>query len=303
MAQNKLYGTKDSLTLWNKDTTSITIGGVSFEFDKVYEYNRPDNQIVPDEIVSEINRILAIEPDFITSYTLPDDFNWEWNLTKKDSYGMQGSLIKRISSYFFKYHKIKVSAEILSRIGNLLSKELKTETVVSFDLTNNLERNPDYFYYGNSCWFNAASNGRYLLMDLGGGAVRSLYDLSYPRGRCWYVPVKDNKCIALFNEYGNEALFSYARMLSAVSGLSYRRANLYDTNKSMYINRNGNCYIVGEPEHLTDTDYYTSAVEDKYSYSSYSCEYCNRCFSRNRLKDNYDINYRIGTCLNCGKVD
>lgn len=300
MGRNNLYGTKDSLTLWNKDTTSITIGGFSFEFDKVYEYNRPDNQIVPDEIVSEINRILAIELDFITAYTLPDDFNWEWNLVKKDSYGLQGSLIRRISSYFFKHRGVKISPDLLSRIGNLLSSELKVETVVRFDLTNNLERHPDYFYNGGSCWFSSASNGRYLLMDLGGGAVRSLDNKSYPIGRCWYVPVKDNKCIALFNEYGNDALFSYARMLSAVSGLSYRRANFYDTNRSMYINHNGNCYIVGEPEYLTNTDYLTNAVKDTERYRSYSCECCNKYFSRNRITD-HNTNYRSGTCLNCGK--
>lgn len=310
------YGTENSISLLNKDTKSITIGGYTFEYDKVYRYDRPENQIIAPELQLSIkdqliNFILfsgAVDsngPNFATKdYILPDDFDWNWNLTGKDKYGLQGSLTKRISNYYFKKFKIKISADVMSIIGNKLNKELTSEATVYFDMTNNLERGRDYFYNGSSCWFGSASNGRYFLMDFGGGAIRLLSDEkegSFPVGRCWFCPILDGKALVLFNEYGQAGLFSYARMLANISGLSYKRIVLHDTGDLVYLNHYDNNYIIGPVDIISDSDYNLPYPKVKSDYHSYVCTKCARYYSRNRILANtVDTYYYQGLCVNCG---
>lgn len=228
---------------------SVTIGTFTFEAGKQYHYNGTANKsnVLSQDAIDDCMYIL----DRYYTVGLPKDFCWEFELTdKKDKYGLQGSITKRISSYFAKVYDIRIDSGILSLIGTNIASNKPRD--IKFDVITNLELPAHFFVNSGSCMWSHVSGGRYYIQDTNGGAIRFLKESGRkdsPEARCFFIPVvysekeTEPSGIALFNNYGS-SIFVFAKVLASFTDLKYRRITLRDRSSSIFVNDPKNVIIL-----------------------------------------------------------
>lgn len=184
---------------------------------------------------------------------LPEDWNWEWLVTKGE---YAGTFPKRLSSYFYKRHQLRIDPTLLSVIGNLVREHTEDRGRYYLDFDDQLNWCAGQFGDSGSCFWGGRREARRIMRDNGGLAVRfyktrndqdlaeAKYDDVVGVGRAWAAPdFPKEDCLTLFNSYGYpHGLLAISRILATWLGLSYYRVNLCnwgDTSGVLYINSGG----------------------------------------------------------------
>ena len=184
-----------------------------------------------------------------------------------------GNFTKRLSSFAHKEWKVKVPADLLSRIGNIASAHSQAVDV-KVEVTRDLNLPAEDFAHEDSCWWQSYASSRCALKNSGGFGVRSFNDRSWGdevSGRVWVMPLKhgvrrdwsgrEQKALVptfntetpdawiLFNAYGDLEGFKAPRLVAHMVGGTYRKVG-FDADP-MYINSNMG-YLVGSESVLSE---------------------------------------------------
>lgn len=195
----------------------------------------------------------------------------------------EGNYPKRVSRFAFKKYGLKVSAEVMSEIGNIGARHT---VAVDFDVefSRLLDQTATEWGHGGSCWWQSYYHCRCAMKSNGGVGLRSVNgkrDGSKGKvlGRVWLYPLKktSNKprngdpvngwlvptfntetpdAFVVYNGYGNLQGYAAPRLIANMQGMTYRKVDmqLLTTPKTGYIN-SGSGYLVAPEEiatHFTD---------------------------------------------------
>lgn len=181
----------------------------------------------------------------------------------------QGNLTKRVQKLLYKDYGVKATPELITKIGNIAKEHTSTETSFKVQFSRDLNASADHWYHGSSCWWGGYSFSRCRLKGAHGLGMRVLKDSAVSgryydhskacmvdapdittqvcTGRVWLIPLDSNlqatpdtmqaHAYLAFNAYGNVDGFGYARIIAAMTGLSYRQVAFEASEKSMYVNR------------------------------------------------------------------
>jgi len=232
------------------------------------EYGKPFTLKTPEGEISaagkrEINLYLSnnILPH-------PDDDNFEWVWQNK-----RGTLPKRLQSYFYKTHNLKLSPSQISELGNLGRRHSDDSKEFILDFDNKIQWWAGDFGDSGSCYWGTCSGAKDMLRDNGACAVRSFYrkydpqtgkqfeglDYAHLKGnaRAWVAPITENRII-VFNGYGLTTL-QFARLLALKFNCTYKKISLTNNGCDdglLYINCDG--IVVGQwaqIENLSEWDF------------------------------------------------
>lgn len=301
--------------------------GQEFQTGKVYttELASSETGVMPGPLaMQQINRLLqnvhnteSISPRW--GYANRDFFpeGWDWAILPKgkvvirddklDSVvTLQGTLTKRIQSFYWSVYRKKIPAHIVTQIGNAVGlDDVKTRTIY-WDLTNSFAwGNGDYGDSGSCFWTTTdRGNARSYIRNNGGYAIRfySNGDETNPENyangiaRAFLIPFIDEDGVeswVVTNGYGMTTQ-AIARIFAQMVGQSYRIIQLSvdgSWDGPVYINAQGKGYLIGDPEVLQKHPYVdfewnttwgrSSSYSENESSEDYT--YCNRC--NNRVDD------------------
>lgn len=196
----------------------------------------------------------------------PEAWSWKWKVTGRGTY--VGTLPKRISKWVHKGWGIKVRPEVLAQIGNIAADHCPKVLDCYLSFTNVLEWDRGEFGDDGSCFWTCHRQGRTMIQDAGGWAVRFWENQDGERSsstgrlghaRAWLLPRMGDWF--LFNGYaascssmtGNPTL-RIAQAVSQHLGLSYTKVNLENNglwDGLLYIN-GGIGYAIGTQEKIAD---------------------------------------------------
>ena len=184
-----------------------------------------------------------------------------------------GNYAKRLSRLAYTDFQVKLSPEVMSQIG-CIARDHSNAASVTIDITRDLNQDADYFYHGDSCWWGSHSESRCALKTNGGFGMRSFDDRDSISGRAWVLPLKADlygelsptfntitpDAFVVFNGYGALSGYTGARILSHMTGWTYRKIEFKCS--PMYINAGG--YLIA-PEDIaskyTDGSLYLSVSQ------------------------------------------
>lgn len=172
-----------------------------------------------------------------------------------------GNFTKRLSKLAHKTRALKVSPDLLTKVGNI-GRDNSQGAEVQVEMTRNLNLGPEEFYHEDSCWWQSYSKSRCSLKQNGGIGMRTFDDAGrWPRitGRAWVQPLKIDARGALqptfdavkadaymvYNGYGDLSGYTAVRIVADMVGMSYRKVQ-FDMNPQ-YVN-NGTGYLVAPQE-------------------------------------------------------
>lgn len=184
------------------------------------------------------------------SYRVPE-LGTEWQ-------GKRGNFAKRLSTLAYKEFGIKLTPEIMAGVGTI-AREHSKPVSVRVEFTRRLNRSASYFYHSDSCWWEGYRTSRCALKTNGGLGMRTFDEWGDVSGRAWVLPLKRGMsglrptfdtvspaAMVVFNEYGDLAEYAAPRILSCMTGWTYRRVSFECT--PMYVNSGG--YLIA-PEAVT----------------------------------------------------
>src|SRR5208282_226801 len=185
-----------------------------------------------------------------------------------------GNYAKRLSRFAYKRYAMKLTPEVLSRVGDI-AREHSTEVSVDIEVTRDLNQPAECFYHSDSCWWQSYSDSRCALKTNGGFGMRSFTDNSLS-GRAWVMPLKQSEggrliptfdtltpdAFVVFNGYGDLSGYAPARILAHLAGWTYRKIDF--SCPPMYINSGG--YLIA-PEDIAGkyTDGYLALSVSRHS--------------------------------------
>lgn len=171
----------------------------------------------------------------------------------------RGTFAKRLGSAAHKAG-ITLSPELLSEVGNLFRAH-SGGSDVRIDVTRDFSKGADYFYNSDSCWFNGGEYAPSLcwLKASSGIGLRTIGRNEWDvHGRAWVLPVtvdadgrfascheNDADAWVVFNGYGDLEGYAGARIVAALTRLSYTKVSLHVSGA--YVNGESG-YLVGSPE-------------------------------------------------------
>lgn len=246
---------------------------ITLEPRKLFEIKTPDGQIT-DDGKSEIQHFLYYK-EMLPK--LPSDFDWIWTTNR-------GTFPKRVQSFYYKEHKLKLTTDQISELGNMARRHSSNGETYILDFTNRFDWSSGDFGDGGSCFWGDRSGAREMLESNGAYAVRGfkrkypieseILDYGNVRGyaRAWLAPVGTNLFV-LFNGYGENAL-TFARLLALKWNCSYKRIELYnngDSDGTLYIN--GSNFVIGQHSVIQSIESHDFGWRDVQS----SREFCPAC--------------------------
>jgi hypothetical protein len=170
----------------------------------------------------------------------------------------EGTFVKRLGKALYKHDGSKLPADALSQVGNYVGAHSRGSDV-SVELTRDFNLGAEAFYHEDSCWY---SNGDYAkslcaLKSNHGIGLRSFSNQWNVSGRAWILPVSIDSAsravpsttpnaYIVFNGYGDLDGYSGARVVSQLTGMTYKRISF--NVDAMYIN-NDSGYLVA-PEDI-----------------------------------------------------
>ena len=189
-----------------------------------------------------------------------DHFDLSFHLGKLGNQWQEkgGNYAKRLSRLAYTDFQVKLSPEVMSQIG-CIARDHSNQVSVTIDITRDLNQSAGYFYHGDSCWWRDYRESRCALKTNGGFGMRSFDDRDSVSGRAWVLPLKADlsgklyptfntitpDAFVVFNGYGALSGYTGARILSHMTGWTYRKIS-FDCSP-MYINAGG--YLIA-PEDI-----------------------------------------------------
>lgn len=194
----------------------------------------------------------------------------------------EGNYPKRVSRYAYKNFGLKISADVMSEIGNIGARHT---VAVDFDIefSRLFDQTAEEWGHAGSCWWQSYYHCRCAMKSNGGVGLRSinvkrgggrqvlgrawLYPLKKvtdePRNgdpaNGWLVPTFNTEtpdAFVVYNGYGNLQGYAAPRLIANMQGMTYRKVNmsLLTRPKTGYIN-SGSGYLVAPEDiatHFTD---------------------------------------------------
>lgn len=204
-----------------------------------------------------------------------------------------GNFTKRLARLAWNRHQLKIPPEILSQIGNI-ARAHSISIDYRLAVTRALNMHPEEFGHSGSCWWGDYTPSRCALKHNGGFGLRSFGDYGEVAGRSWVIPLRTTNihgterlvptfdamhadAFIVFNGYGNLGGYSAARIVSHMTGMTYRKVG-FDCDP-MYIN-NDNGYLVAPEEIATKyTDGHLSLNVETHSDLYYREQRANQALS------------------------
>ena len=164
--------------------------------------------------------------------------------------GKRGNFTRRLSSALFKAHKIKLTPETISEIGNLARQHSSSASSWKIEFTRDLNMSAGDFCHDDSCWWGGYFASRCALKNWGGLGMRSFDgDSSWPTGRVWVMPLRKENlrlvpthdtlgadAYVVFNAYGELSGYIAARIVAHLTGMTYKKVGM--SAQVMYVNNN-----------------------------------------------------------------
>lgn len=221
--------------------------------------------VISDEGINQIRHLLRTVTYNIGYDTVEDrDERNKWfDFTYKiESLGSQwqtreGNYTKRLSKLAHKSGGLKITPEMLSKIG-CIARDNSTAVDFQIEVTRDLNLPAEDFYHEDSCWWQSYYEGRCSLKSNGGIGMRTFDDRGRVQGRAWIMPIKvdDNGTLRatfdsltpdafmVFNGYGDLSGYAPARILSHMAGMTYRKISFYCD--PMYVNGSSGYLVAPE---------------------------------------------------------
>ena len=168
----------------------------------------------------------------------------------------RGTYAKRLTRAIYRAMAVKLSADVVTTIGNLASSYTAESGTYDVEVSRDLNESAAYWYHADSCWWTDYSyQSRCSLKANGGIGLRTLSEYGNVSGRAWVQPVMaplDRDGLAshysyqstdsawtttadahnadgfiVYNAYGDCANGAAARIVGAMAGMPYRRVTLY----------------------------------------------------------------------------
>lgn len=190
--------------------------------------------------------------DFIQVDKVLDEVGTLWQAKR-------GNFTRRLSSALFKQHKVKLSPELISEIGNMARAHSSSEATWHIEFTRDLNQSAEAFYHDESCWWSSHSMSRCSLKSWGGVGLRSFEselrrdNWGHPSGRVWVQPLNEQMqpthdtnahAYVVFNAYGELSGYAAARIVGHLAGKTYRKVSL--SADYQYINNNAGYLVADE---------------------------------------------------------
>lgn len=172
----------------------------------------------------------------------------------------RGNFTKRLSSAVHSKYKLKLTPDVVSKIGNIARDHSSDTATWHVEFTRDLNLPAADFFHETSCWWGSYSESRCCLKSWGGLALRTYSDAGKLTGRVWVQPLNSNlqpthdalnaHAYALYNGYGALSGYSAARIVAHLAGRTYRKVGLTTTH--CYVN-DSRGYLVADDATCKDT--------------------------------------------------
>lgn len=169
-----------------------------------------------------------------------------------------GNFTKRLSRFAYKKYGLKLSPEIMSKVG-CIARDHSTAVDFCVDVTRDLNQPAAAFFHEGSCWWQSHAESRCALKFNGGYGLRSFDQHGDVSGRAWVMPLKADDdgrlsptfetmtpdAFVVFNGYGDLSGYAPARIISHMAGMTYRKITFRCS--PMFVNGDGG-YLVAPEE-------------------------------------------------------
>lgn len=219
-------------------TVSLPAGVISDEgIGTIARYLRDESRNLDDREQSENMWRLSFNPGQIGE-------KWQ---TK------EGNFTKRLSRFAHKTYGLKITPEVLSRVG-CIARDHSTAVDFELETTRNLNLSAYDFGHEESCWWQSYSESRCALKSNGGFGLRTFNRYHDVTGRAWVMPLKElpdgslvptletqsPAAFVVFNGYGDLSGYAPARLMAHMAGMTYRKIGfscspMYVNNESGYL--------------------------------------------------------------------
>lgn len=195
-------------------------------------------ELVPEQYRSSIRR--QIEDEFGPRFKLPPDWFWGWSATKNEA-AYSGTFPTRVKTWLWKEHQIKANEPVkrfLADLGEMVRRNLPSDTHLYFDLTKKIEWPAGEFADGDSCFLTYKKRALVDLLHYGGFALRrwrKMENKYSPGGRAWVIPCDFGWVVVNARDFGRDRLETYAEGLRLL--VDGEVVELHDFNVSI----NGEC--------------------------------------------------------------
>jgi hypothetical protein len=207
-----------------------------------------------DEGISNIKRYLRLNLPDDQGYSvaaLVDGLGREWQTR-------EGNLTKRLSRAAYRALSVKLPPAIISQVGSIASDHSRAIDF-AIETSRDLNMSSADWYHEDSCWWGSYSSSRCALKSNGGFGLRTFDEYDGVAGRAWVMPLKRNErgslaptfntetpdAFVVFNGYGDLGGYNAARIMSHMSGMTYRKISF--SGSPMYVNGDS-AYIVAPEE-------------------------------------------------------
>ena len=168
-----------------------------------------------------------------------------------------GNFAKRLSRHAYQAHRVKLSPEVMSKVGTI-ARDHSNAVDVEIEVTRDFNQSASYFYHSDSCYWGAYSESRCALKSNGAFGIRSFDSYGGVAGRAWVMPLRRDAyghltptfnaetpdAFVVFNGYGDLGGYAGARIMAHMAGWTYRKIGF--ECEPMYINAGG--YLVAPEE-------------------------------------------------------
>jgi hypothetical protein len=166
--------------------------------------------------------------------------------------GKRGNYTRRLSSALHKAGGYKLSAEALSKVGNIARQHSSDGSEWAIEFTRDLNLPAEDFYHEDSCWWQSYSKSRCALKNWGGIGMRTFGEWGGVEGRAWVQPLDADMrpthdaanahAYVVYNGYGDLSGYAAARIVAHLTGRTYRKVGF--SADPQYVNAGG--YLIAD---------------------------------------------------------
>jgi hypothetical protein len=163
-----------------------------------------------------------------------------------------GNYAKRLSGLAYKTYGVKLTPEIMSRVG-CIARDHSKQADVAIEVTRELNQGAAAFGNPGSCWWSGYGYSRCALKTNGGFGLRTFGNFGRVHGRAWVMPLRQRNesdrrrgqgvptfdtrtpdAFVVFNGYGDLGGYTAPRILAHMAGWTYRKIRFEAS--PMYVN-------------------------------------------------------------------
>ncbi len=181
-----------------------------------------------------------------------------------------GTFPKRLSRYLYKNHQLKLSPEVMSKIGNIARENSIINEKYKIDFVDKFNWDDGDFGDDGSCFWSDHSETKDYMEESEDFAAIRFFDDNCEDGGCngcgkarSWIYGNGGGFYIIFNAYGY-GLLRQTRIMAYNLGLSYKKITLKNNGEDsgkLFIN-NGNGYIIGEQEKISEINSFDFRVDE-----------------------------------------